>query len=129
MSPIRTSERQFASGLNVVSSDIQLVAVLPAPADIGPADVPTRSQLEQHFRLPDMNDWILSVLKPHIASHDLLKPARFLSALGTTQREMGLLAQNNPKAARPLGIAASLIAAELGRRNQAWIFQAAIRQI
>ena len=129
MSPIRTSERQFASGLNVVSSDNRAEALLPAPADVSPADVPTRSQLEQHFRLPDMNDLIIAALQPLITSHDMLKPARFMSALGSTPRELRLVAQNNPKAARPLGIAASLIADELGRRNQVWIFQAALRQI
>ena len=129
MSPIRTSERQFAPGLNVVPRKHEPELALPVRTDLGPADIPARSQLEQLFPMRDMNDLILGLLQPEINSHDMLRPGIFLSALNASPRELRHAAQKLPRAARALGMAASLVSDEIGRRSQVWLFQAALRQI
>ena len=68
MSEIRTNERQFSSGLDIVPRAYQPLAPLPPRADVGPADIPARSELDQLFFLPDMNDVILQALQPEISS-------------------------------------------------------------
>ena len=129
MSAIRTNERQFASGLDIAPRAYQPVLPLPLRVDVGPADLPARSELDQLFFLPDMNDAILQALQPEISSLDILMPARFLESLCAAPRELRQAAQMLPKAARALGTAASLVSDEIGRRNQVWLLQAALRQI
>lgn len=129
MSAIRTNERQFSSGLDIVPRAYQPLAPLPLRADVGPADIPARSELDQLFFLPNMNDVILQALQPEISSLDLLRPARFLDSLSAAPRELRQAARMLPKAARALGTAASLVSDEIGRRNQVWLLQAALRQI
>lgn len=129
MSPIKTGERQFAPGLNVVAQGHAPEVVLPVRTDLGPADLPTRSMLEQLFPMRDMNDLILDLLHPEISSLDMLRPGVFLSALNASPRELRHAAQKLPRAARSLGMAASLVSDEIGRRSQVWLFQAALRQI
>lgn len=129
MSPIRISERQFAPGLNVVAKEHEPELALPMRTDLGPADIPARSQLEQLYPMRDMNDLILDLLEPEISSHDMLRPGKFLSALNASPRELRHAAQKLPRAARALGKAASLMSDEIGRRSQVWLLQAALRQI
>jgi hypothetical protein len=129
MSAIRTNERQFSSGLDIVPQAYEALAPLPLRTDVGPADIPARSEMDQLFFLPDMNDVILQALQPEISSLDILRPARFLESLHAAPRELRLAAQRLPRAARALGTAASLVSDEIGRRNQVWLLQAALRQI
>jgi hypothetical protein len=129
MSAIRTNERQFSSGLDIVPRTGQLQVPLPPKADVGPADIPARSELDQLFCLPDMNDVILEALQPEIGSLDILMPARFLESLCDAPKALRQAAQVLPKAAKALGAAASLVSDEIGRRNQVWLLQAVLRQI
>ena len=129
MSAIRTNERQFSSGLDIVPQAYEALAPLPLRADVGPADIPARSELAQLFFLPDMKDMILQTLHPEISSLDILRPAGFLESLHASPRELRLAAQRLPKAARALGSAGALVSDEIGRRNQVWLLQAALRQI
>jgi hypothetical protein len=129
MSAIRTNERQFLSGLNIVARSVEAQAPLPLRADVGPADIPSRSELNQLFFLPDMNDAILEALQPEISTVDILLPARFLESLCATPKALRQAAQGLPRAAGPLGTAASLVSNEIGGRNQVWLLQAALRQI
>ncbi|SMP45117.1 hypothetical protein [Noviherbaspirillum suwonense] len=129
MTAIRKEERQFSSGLNIVSPFVTPALAIPLRADVGPADIPARSELALLFALPDLNDAILKALQPDLSTLDILLPARFLEALCAAPRELRLAAQALPKAARALGTAASLVSDEIGRRNQVWLLQAALRQI
>ena len=129
MSVIKVNERQFSSGLDVAPRMHQAEATLPLRADVGPADIPARSELDQLFFLPDMKDAILDALQPEISSLDVLMPARFLESLHAAPKALRHAAQILPTAARALGVAASLVSDEIARRNQVWLLQAALRQI
>lgn len=129
MSAIRVNERKFPSGLDILTRTAQPQASLPPRAELMPADIPARSELDQLFFLPDMNDAILEALQPEIGSLDILLPARFLESLSAAPKALRQTAQALPRAARALGTAASLLSDEIGRRNQVWLLQAALRQI
>jgi hypothetical protein len=129
MSTIRPIERQFSSGIDVVVRDFRPEGLLPAWTNVGPADIPSQPQLDQLFRLRDMNDVILDVLQPEISSFDMLNPARFLAALNAAPRELRGIAQTSPHAARALGRAAYLVSDEISHRNLARWFLAALPRV
>lgn len=129
MSAIRTNERQFLPGLNIIARSVEPQAPLPLRAEVGPADIPARSALDQLFFLPDMNDTILDALQPEISTVDILLPARFLESLIASPKALRQAAQGLPKAAGALGTAAMLVSNEIAGRNQVWLLQAALRQI
>lgn len=126
MQTIRAVERHFSHGL-VLAPSVPRAEPLPGSyTDVAPTELPAVSELDQLFRLKDLNQVMLDSLRPVVGNGDLLKPACFLAALHALPNNLRDTSELLPDAAPSFGRAALLVSNLIRLVNQGLSYQAAI---
>ncbi|MBK4733227.1 type III secretion apparatus assembly protein SctX [Noviherbaspirillum pedocola] len=129
MAIAKVGDSVFFPGIDQIVNDFHAEQVIPAQAEINPAQVPACSLLDELFALDDLHASILKSLQPQVFDPVMLLPAEFSAILLAMPRRLQELAQAWPHTARICGQAAYMLNEELHRRGQAWECNAALRQV
>lgn len=129
MAIAKVGDNIFFPGIDQVVNDFHAEPILPAQAEVNPAQVPARTLLDELFALDDLHASILKSLEPQVFDPTMLLPGEFSATLLAMPRRLQEAAQAWPRTARACGQAAHMLNEELNRRGQAWQYIAALRQV
>jgi hypothetical protein len=126
MSTIQAVERHFSNGLFLAPSLPRVESPAGSYTDVAPTELATISELDQLFKLRDLNQVALETLRPIVGNSDLLKPACFLAALNALPDRLRNASGQLPEAAPSFGRAALLVSNLIWLVNQGLSYQTAI---
>lgn len=117
MNPIRPETSHFSHGIDRVVRYLPAPAELPTRGSLRPAEADPRPQLELLLAAQTLDDWALAELLPCLESAEILTPVRFAAVLRDMMAGLRHAAELQPRTARALGRAASLLADEVAMRE------------
>ncbi|RYX93974.1 MAG: hypothetical protein EOO28_16450 [Comamonadaceae bacterium] len=95
-------------------------------ADISPAFSAVKPRLDQLFAMPNLEDYISSVLAPQINEPSLMLPNRFNNALRAAMEELEAASEEDPRNGRILQRARRLLDDQVSLRDLVHMYRQAL---